>query len=227
LACQAAPIDQEIDAFIDPKSTLMLRKKQLKVNPVKQNDLSTELVDADGIPISGNKFQIFLSPTKQKISPDLFRKNRKKAMKKILSSKYHFKYNYGGYIPPRSKKKNGIVEDYITSDDYDDFLANTFCDFVPILLYQEKRRIEREKLREEEEIFRRKELEETDLLKKLQLDKKAYIEEVFKPLQNQWNTQVLDYMEDIRDPLLDSVILPANRPGLEPILVLYCLNNTN
>ena len=196
-----------------------MRKNHQKHAAPRVKEFKGELKDADGIPISGNKFQIFMKPTKQNISADLFRKNRKKAMKKILSSKYHFKYNYGGFIPSRSKRKGGVLEDYITSDDYDDFLASTFCDFVPILIYQEKRRAEMEKQLEEEARIRKMELEETELLAKLIQDQKDHVEEVFKPILNHWNAKVLDYMEDIRDPIPDSIILPENRPGLQPILV--------
>lgn len=187
-------------------------------------DFNGELKDADGIPISGTKFQIFMKPTKQNIAVDLFRTNRKKAMKKILSSKYHFKYNYGGFIPSRSKRRGGVLEDYITSDDYDDFLASSFCDFVPILIYQEKRRAEREKQLEEEARIRQMELEETDLLAKLIQDQEDRIQEVFKPTPKYWNAKVLDYMEDIRDPIPDSIILPENRPGLQPIFVRLFLS---
>lgn len=222
LACNAAPLDNEVvDVLGDPHSSIFLRKIP-KVAQPKPNRPGTALRDADGIPISGAKFQIFLSSTRQKISPDFFRKNRKKAMKKIMSSKYHFKYNYGGYIPPRVTR-NGVIEDYITSEDYDEFLGKSFCDFVPLLLYQEKRKAERLKELEEEERERMLEKEEIKLLEKLENQEKERIEAIFTPQEKNWNANVIDYIEENRDPPVDMVMFPPNRPGLQKMTVSFNL----
>jgi hypothetical protein len=216
LACPAAPIDQPIEGLDSVMPGLALRK--LVGQTTTLGNYKQEMRDADGLPIAGSNFQIVLSPMKAKIPVDSFRRNRKRAMRKILSSKYHFKYNYGGYIPARSYKK-GVVMNFVTADDYDDYLASTYCDFLPLLIYQKKRQEEKEKEIEEEKKELLMELEDTELVNKIAESEAERVRGLFTPEPDHWKPEVLNYMEDNRDPSSDSVFFPENRKGLKKLKV--------
>ncbi|KAJ3301785.1 Coiled-coil domain-containing protein 87 [Kappamyces sp. JEL0829] len=214
LSCPAAPIDQPIEGLDSYMPRLALRKP-LEKQHNEAAMLQQQMRDADGIPVAGSSFQIVLSPTKSNIPVESFRRNRRRAMKKVLSSKYHFRYNYGGYIPARSYRKGEA--NFISSDDYDDFLATSFCDFIPMLLYQSKRKAEKDKELEEEKKELQMQLEETQLVEKITMAEEERISELFQPSAENWKPGVLDYIEDNKDPNPGSYVYPENRVGLKKL----------
>jgi hypothetical protein len=218
LACPAAPSDQTIEGFNSYNGKLSLRKPLRQKSALTEQELERlKRRDADGIPIAGSNFQIVMRPIKSKIAADAFRKNRKWAMKRTQSSRYHFKYNYGGYIPARSLKRKDYLS-FVSAEDYDDFLGETFSDFLPVMVYQNRRREELERALEDEKKELQMQIEDTKVVEKILEQEKNRIQELFASRPTEWNPLVLDYIEDLRDPPEGSY-LPENRKGLRPMIV--------
>jgi hypothetical protein len=88
--CQAAPANSTEIGLLDNHAVSL--RKPLKAKARSLSDNFTESFQ----PSVGKPMKL----TKRSgVTPDYFRKHRKKAMKQIASSKYRFKYNFGGYIP--------------------------------------------------------------------------------------------------------------------------------
>lgn len=209
-ACPAAPADQLLSEVVSTNHTLAIRKPIKQVKPVATS--------AGKNGSRNSQYQILKKVQKSFISADAFRKNRKNAMKKIISSKYHFKYNYGGYFPADSLKKNAKAK-IVNNDDYDDYLADKFCDFVPMLIFQEKRDAESSQAVEEEEEEDLMQLKEMEEKERAELARQERIKQIFTPKRDLWNPEVLDYIEETGPKLETQVILCNKESPLQKSLI--------
>jgi hypothetical protein len=210
-ACPAATVDQSLEDHYNADHILVLRKVKPKIPETKATPEPVQQTRATP--------NIRKSTNRVRIHADMFRINRKRAMNKIKSSRYHFKYNYGGYIPAKALSKESQANQ-ISTNDYDDHLAHIFCDFVPMLLYKEKREaerlqeIEQERLRDEELLRRQreKELEEQT--------KQEKVRELFEPEPDHWKVSVLDYIapEETKDPDDEIPSAPSKGPHMQKML---------
>ncbi|KAJ2997055.1 hypothetical protein HDV02_005925 [Globomyces sp. JEL0801] len=192
-ACPPAPADQAFEEFFATNRTLLLRTTKPKKKEVTpQGD--------DLIQTPNTRNEIWLKTHYKKgLTADAFRRNRKGAMKKIQSSRYNFKYNFGGYIPsnvPKKKKK----ATFVTVEEYDDFVGDKFCNFLPLLIFQDQR--EKEKLQEIEDLKNSidVDVERERIQKQLETEKAEKIKSIFTPQPGHWNPEILDYIDEMRKP---------------------------
>jgi hypothetical protein len=166
-------------------------------NPIK---VKKPVEEGDASSVDRESSKVVKSTKRTLKNADLFRRNRKKAMNQIKSSKNGFKYNYGGYVPLSSKKKKKKKKIIINSDDFDDFLVEEFCDFVPLLIFQKKREMEAKTEEEagaeidEEAIVQEKMKQEEER----QREKDKKMETLFAADKKMWNPEVLDYLAEIK-----------------------------
>lgn len=126
------------------------------------------------------------------LSADEFINDRTAAMKKLQSSRYANKYNFGGYIP--GHEGGNIHIEPFSMDDFDNHLGTKYCDFLPRVLFEQKRKVEE----------KRRDIEALDLIKTEQAKKeqdeidmtKQRMVEVFRHDRKLWNPAVLEYMDD-------------------------------
>lgn len=128
------------------------------------------------------------------VSADEFSSDRAAAMKKIQSSKYTFRYNFGGYIPS-SKVGKGLQSETFSMDDFDSFLSLKYCDFLPKVLFEEKRL--KEDKEKENGVEKHSVLEARKLIQARQDAKQSKIKKIFQYSKNTWNAEVLSYIDDL------------------------------
>ncbi|KAJ3274081.1 Coiled-coil domain-containing protein 87 [Terramyces sp. JEL0728] len=186
-ACPPAPIEHKMEDYFGISRTLCVRPFKPIIQ--KKDDVAKT-------PTSAN---IMLRINRRHLHADQFRRNRILAMKKTISSKYNFRYNFGGYIPSnmyKKSKKNTVV----TVDGFDEFVASVYSDFIPMLVFQDKRELERQQELEEQEKILSMNLEEEKLEKKKEQERLERIEKIFNPQKNHWNAEVLDYIAGFTEP---------------------------
>ncbi|KAJ3319933.1 Coiled-coil domain-containing protein 87 [Boothiomyces sp. JEL0866] len=180
-ACPPAPAEHKIEDYFGISRTLCVRP--FKPLVVKKEDVVKT-------PTSAN---IMLRINRRNLHADQFRRNRFLAMKKTISSKFNYKYNFGGYIPSNMYKKSKKYN-VVTVDGFDEFVASVYSDFIPMLVYQDKRERERLQELEEQKKILSMNLEEERLEKKKEQERLERIEKIFNPQKNHWNAEVLDYI---------------------------------
>lgn len=185
VACAAAPLDYSIADYFSTNKTLFLFAKNGKMRLIKNEQSETATPPSHAIQMTTER---------KHIPPELFKKDRKLAMRKTPSSKYDFRYNFGGYIPNRAFRKNS-GSNLISADDFDDYICCTsFCDFLPMVCFQEKRRLEKESNLEailEEEQLKQQKLEKEKQLKRAREER---VKRLFTKMEDYWNAEVLDYI---------------------------------
>lgn len=103
-----------------------------------------------------------------------------------------------GYIPA-TDDGHGLNAEQITMDDFDEHLGSRYCDFLPRVLFEQKR------ISEE----RKRELDALNLIKiehekqeqEAVLATKRHIEEVFRHDKTRWNPAVLDYIDELNETI--------------------------
>jgi hypothetical protein len=209
--CPAAPQDQSLNDCYDTDPILALRNR-------RPTSLTPNLTK-DTLPRNRSISEVLKKPLRARVNIDLFRRNRKRAMRKTKSSKYNFKYNYGGYIPAKVLSKEAQMH-HISTEDYDDHLANVFCDFIPMLIYKEKRegeklqQIEQVRLKDEELLRAQQEREEEGRIKEEE------IKMLFEPEPEKWKVSVLDYIasEESAGREMDIAYAPPKLPTFQELL---------
>ncbi|KAJ3257111.1 Coiled-coil domain-containing protein 87 [Boothiomyces macroporosus] len=186
-ACPAAPAEHKIEDYFGISRTLCIR-------PYRPMAVKRE--DSAKIPTSAN---VMLRLHRRNLHADQFRRNRNLAMRKTISSKFNYKYNFGGYIPSNMYKKSK-KHNVVTVDGFDEFVASVYSDFIPMLVYQDKRERERQQELEEQEKILSMNLEEERLEKQKEQERLERIEKIFNPQKNHWNAEVLDYIAGFTNP---------------------------
>jgi hypothetical protein len=137
------------------------------------------------------------------ISADEFIMDRDEAMKNTQSSKYAFKYNYGGYIPADTQGKK-LQKQILDFTEFEEFLSGKMCDFLPQMLFEEKKSREADNKYELDNKQRLRDIEENEQ-RVAALKKKEYMDTIFHPKKKTWNPQVLDYIHNRQKEINENI----------------------
>ncbi|KAI9327045.1 hypothetical protein BDR26DRAFT_876127 [Obelidium mucronatum] len=193
--CPSAPYDPKIPLSNAFKGILLSYSKP---KPVVVES-SPEPSETETAPFSTP--QIRLTTRKyatSNVDADEFSKDRKAAMKKIVSSRYNtFKYNYGGYTPYKAEKKKK-KEEIFNHEDYLDYIRTRTCDFILDLLIDSEeearayqRAMEEEANRKMEESIRAKIQKEEDDRNERRRRRTLYN-------RGKWNVGALTHMREVQ-----------------------------
>ncbi|KAI8903372.1 hypothetical protein EDD86DRAFT_195794 [Gorgonomyces haynaldii] len=201
--CPAANADTNFTGLFE--GHIMTRPKKEKEEPKKEEKRGKPMI-------------ILRTKHTKGLSPDDFVSNRQQAMKKIQSSKYTFRYNFGGYIPA-DKNGKGLASEVISMDDFDAYISQCYCDFLPRILFEEKR-IREERERELQKVELEHERERQEENRRLE-EKQKEIDEIFKHKKDKWNLGVLEYMEHLNEPPEKEAPLLAHQELQQELEVLW------
>jgi hypothetical protein len=184
-ACPAAPPDHPLkDLFFTNIALSLRRSKRSAVS--RKSEAKTESVRESSV---AEVKSIKLVP-RLKIPAMMFKRNRKKAMKKVQSSKYGYKYNFGGYIPGIHYRKKEM-EKIVNIQNYAEYLEDSYTDFLAMLILgEDSNKFNPQSHDEAESIPDKSKLAEAELKR----EKSQRYKRIFQPNKNYWNAEVLDYI---------------------------------
>ena len=135
-------------------------------------------------------------PEADPVNIDIFRKNRKRAMILVPSSKHKLsRYNFGGYIPSYIEKKAVKTVGSFGLDDFKDYLRIRKCDFVADIIVPDHINKEIDEMNEAELKLK---MEQERLLREEEEAKDRKKQEILKFRKGIWNVEILDYLSEIR-----------------------------
>ncbi|KAJ3027325.1 UNVERIFIED_CONTAM: Coiled-coil domain-containing protein 87 [Siphonaria sp. JEL0065] len=193
--CPSAPYDPKIPLTNAFKGILLSYSKPKPVVKEESPEVSETETAAFSTP------QIRLTTRKyatSNVDADEFSKDRKAAMKKIVSSRYNtFKYNYGGYTPYKAEKKKK-KEVVFTTDDYLDYIRTRTCDFILDLLIDSEEEAKAYQRAMEEEANRKMEEGIRARIQKEEDDKLERRRRRTLYNRGKWNVGALTHMREVQ-----------------------------